>query len=126
MIEFQRTYALDPKVYGRSGLIFGYAVNGRWADADRERALLNREDMGRSPNHRRMIVQLAYGEFNDAMSSLERGVADQEGLLGLMSIPCDPIFDPLKSNPRFDALMKRLNIRACPATGTWPIAPRRA
>jgi hypothetical protein len=71
-----------------------------------------------------MVVDLAYGEYDAAMAALERGVAAREALLGIVSIPCDPLFDPLKANPRFAALMQRLGTRACPATGTWPVVTR--
>ena len=69
-----------------------------------------------------MIVNLAYGDYNAAMTALERGVAEREPLFGVPSIPCDPVFDPLKTNPRFEKLMRRLEVRTCPATTKWPIA----
>ncbi len=71
-----------------------------------------------------MIVDLALGEYDAAMTVLERGVATREALLGILSIPGDPHFDPLKSDLRFAALMQRLGARACPAMGKWPIATR--
>jgi hypothetical protein len=68
---------------------------------------------------------LAFGETDAAMTALERGVAAREPLLGIVSLACDPLFDPLKSNPRFSPLVQRLGARVCPATGTWPIGPVR-
>jgi hypothetical protein len=55
------------------------------------------------------------------MTSLERGVAAREQYLGVISIPCDPLFDPLKSNARFDALMRRIGARACRPNIPWPV-----
>ena len=120
---FETAFRLDSTVWGgRSNLVFGYAVAGRWTDATRQRTLLAREPGGTSPNYRRMILGLAYGDFGGAMTALERGVGAREPLFGTFSIPCDPLFDPLKSNPRFSVVMQRLGARACPATGKWPIA----
>jgi len=103
--------------------VFAYAVAGRWNDALRQRALLERESGGNSPNYFRMITSLAFGEYDAAMRALERGVAAREPLLEIPTISCDPIFDPLKSNPRYIALVQRLGERMCPASGKWPVAP---
>ncbi|MEP7000520.1 MAG: hypothetical protein ABI969_08565, partial [bacterium] len=122
VLEFERGFKLSPTHFGgRSNLVFGYAAAGRWADASRERALIEREAGGNSPNYARMVVNLAFGEADAAMTALERGVAAREALFGIVSIPCDPLFDPLKHNPRFSALMRRLGAHACPVAGVWPI-----
>jgi tetratricopeptide (TPR) repeat protein len=121
----ETAFALDSTLFGRrSNLVFAYAIAGRWNDASRQRALLAREVGVNSPNYYRMMASLAFGEYDAAMGALERGVADREPLFGIGSIPCDPLFDPLKSDRRFGALMQRLGARACPASGKWPIAPR--
>jgi hypothetical protein len=109
---------------GRSNLVIGYAAAGRWKDALRQRALLEHEINANSPNYQPMLAHLALGEYDAAMTSLERGVAAHEPLLGLLSIPCDPLFDPLQSNPRFAAVLKRIGGKACPVTTKWPIPAR--
>jgi hypothetical protein len=125
LIEFQKAYKLSPTFWnGRSNLVFGYAVVGRWTDAARERALLERDPDGNSPHYTRMIADLAFGDYDAAMTALEQGVAAREALFGVASLPCDPLFDPLKSNPRFAALMQRLAMHTCPVTAKWPIAAR--
>jgi eukaryotic-like serine/threonine-protein kinase len=123
--EMETAFATDSTVFGRrSNLVFAYAAAGRWKDAERQRALLERERDVNSPNYYRMIASLAFGEYGAAMTALERGVEAREPLLGLPAISCDPLFDPLKPDPRFAPLMQRLGERICPATGKWPIAPR--
>jgi hypothetical protein len=102
--------------------MFGYAAAGRWKDADAQRDQLERAQNDNSPNYRRMMLGLAYGNYDAAMTALERGVASREALFGIVSIPCDQLFDPLKSNPRFEILMRRLGARMCPAAGKWPVA----
>ena len=122
---FEAAFALDSTLFGRrTNLIFGYAAAGRWADASRQRALLEREGPTNSPDYYRTVVHLTFGEYDAAMNSLERGVAAREPLFGILSIPCDPLFDPLQSSPRFAALVKRLGGRSCSVTTKWPIAVR--
>jgi serine/threonine-protein kinase len=119
---FEAGYGVDSADFGgRSLLVFGYAAAGRWPDAIRQRALMERESGGNSPSYRRMIADLAFSDFASAMTALERGVANREPLFSNISIPCDPILDPLKSDPRFNMLMRRLGTSACPATGAWRI-----
>src|SRR6185312_5840001 len=66
--ELERAFALDSTFFGRrSNLVFAYAVAGRWNDALRQRALLERESGGNSPNYFRMITSLAFGEYDAAM-----------------------------------------------------------
>jgi serine/threonine-protein kinase len=120
--EFEKAFRLDSLSYGgRANLVFGYAVAGRWRDADRERAIIERSPAGNSPNYSRMVVHLAYGQYEAAMSDMERGIAAQEAQFGVPSLACDALFDPLKSRMRFQALMRRLGLRVCPVTGDWPI-----
>jgi hypothetical protein len=112
---------------GRGALVFGNAAAGRWSDAARERARLERDPPGNSLHYRRAIAALAYVETGTAMTELERSVTTLEPMPGVVSLPCDPLFDPLKREPRFELLMQRLGARACPPSLPWPIgAPPRA
>jgi hypothetical protein len=124
LAEFKTAFQSDSTQFnGRANLVFGYALVGRWDDAARERALVMRDSSGGSPGYRRLLADVAFGDYAAAMTELERGVARREQLLGVYSIPCDPVFDPLKSNPRFEPLMRRIGARTCPPTYNWPIAP---
>jgi serine/threonine-protein kinase len=125
LAEFETAFRLNPALFGgRSNLVFGYAVAGRWSDVARQRALLERDPGGNSPHYPLMVANLVYGDYDAAMTALERGVAAKESLFGVLSLPCDPLLNPLKSSPRFTALMQRLGARTCPATVKWPIAAR--
>jgi serine/threonine-protein kinase len=124
LAEFQAAFKSDPKIFGRSNLVFGYAAAGRWQDADRERALVDRDRTSNSPNYQQMIVHLAYGEYDAAMTSLERGVATFEPRFASSSIACDPSYDALKSSQRFASLMLRVGARACPASAKWFVVSR--
>jgi serine/threonine-protein kinase len=114
--------ALDSANFGgRTSLLFAYAAAGRWQDVRRERAAIDRDAGQRERNYTQLVEHLVSGEYQEAMTSLERGVEAREQYLGIISIPCDPLFDPLKRDPRFDALLHRIGAIACPARLKWPI-----
>ncbi|AHG92423.1 protein kinase (plasmid) [Gemmatirosa kalamazoonensis] len=124
-VYLERAYHTAPGMFWRrANLVLADAMRGRRADAARQRALMEHEDLGNSPNFLRAVASIALGDTDKAMTALERSVAAKESLAGLVSLPCDPMFDSLKSDARFDALMRRVGARACPATAKWPI-PRR-
>ncbi|MEO7770930.1 MAG: protein kinase [Gemmatimonadaceae bacterium] len=120
--ELRTAFRIDSTVFGRrSNLVFAHALAGEWAEASRQRLLMERERGVNSPNYYRLIAALAFGENDAAMVALERGVAAKEPLFGIPSIACDPLFDPLKRDKRFEGVMRTLGARACPASGNWPI-----
>ncbi|HET7373418.1 MAG TPA: hypothetical protein VFJ20_08520, partial [Gemmatimonadaceae bacterium] len=88
------------------------------------RVLLERERRGTSLNFELAIADIAFGEYDKAVTAVERSVAAREPLLWITSLACDPIFDPLKSNARFQALLQRLGATACPPRMRWPITRR--
>lgn len=122
LLAFETEYRLDPAsptgVRGR--MVLGYAATGRWRDAERIRADIAREQ-GMTADFDELTSDLAFGDWDGALSALER--AKKGGYLGVnaFSLGCDPLFDPLKASPRFAALISQLGIRACKPRGQWPI-----
>jgi len=121
LVAFETRYRLNPEVPGSRGrMVLGYAATGRWQDAERIRAAISRE-RGPAADNDRLFSDLAFGDWDGAISTLER--AKKGGYLGAMSfsLGCDPLFDPLKASPRFAELTSQLGIRVCKPIGPWPI-----
>ena len=63
-----------------------------------------------------MLRQLAVPFLRDAVrpfrafEALERGFAVNDP--GLNTLPVDPLFDPIRGDARFDALLKRVDVTA--------------
>jgi hypothetical protein len=53
------------------------------------------------------VVYIALGKTETAMDWMEKAFADHSN--GLVFLKVEPELDPLRSNPRFIALQKRLN-----------------
>jgi len=120
---FETGYRINPGLFfGRANLVFGYAAAGRWKDAARQRQIAEREPNVESPNLKRAVIDIAFGQYDAAAASIDRAITDREVLVGVASLACDPIFDPLKSNPRFALSMARIGSRPCPARARWPIS----
>jgi len=121
LVAFETEYRLNPEVPGSRGrMVLGYAATGRWQDAERIRAAISRE-RGPAADNDRLFSDLAFGDWDGAISTLER--AKKGGYLGAMSfsLGCDPLFDPLKASPRFAELTSQLGIRVCKPIRPWPI-----
>jgi tetratricopeptide (TPR) repeat protein len=115
---------LSSRIGGRARLMLAYAGAGRWADADRLRAVIDRPGDPKTSDYDRAISAMLYQDLDKAAAALERSLINGE-LFGVVYSPgCDPQLDPLKNQPRFTALMRRYGMRVCPATTPWPIKPR--
>jgi hypothetical protein len=55
----------------------------------------------------RTVLYLSLGNRDEAIRWLEQGVADHEGL-DIAWIKVDPLLDPLRGDPRFEALVQRV------------------
>jgi hypothetical protein len=79
---------------------------GRQADADRLVAIM-RQSMGDGANYQYAGVYAQEDRKDDAMAALERAAAVLDS--GLAFLQIDVMFDPLRSDSRFQALIRRLN-----------------
>ena len=60
------------------------------------------------------LVELSLGEHDQALRWLEQAYEDRDGLLPCIN--CWVWFDPHRSDPRFQALLKKMNFPSAPRT----------
>jgi TolB-like protein/tRNA A-37 threonylcarbamoyl transferase component Bud32 len=109
LAEFQKLQSLMP---GRpeplAALACAYAATG-----DREKALRILADLNQQSERKyvsRYVMAKAYvslGEKEKALAWLEKGVNDFQGAMDFVKV--DPALDPLRSDPRFQDLLRRMN-----------------
>jgi eukaryotic-like serine/threonine-protein kinase len=106
--EFQKAAAMESPAFAAAWLGYAYGASG-----DRARAMAQIEVMkknslhGYVPPFNLAIVYLGLGDRARALDYLEQAYAsDSQWMVWLKE---DRTFDPLRSEPRFKALMKKLN-----------------
>lgn len=67
-----------------------------------------RENLVYVPYTQRAMCLLAFGETERCLDYLEKAYDAREALVGTLGVM--PVFDPLRDNPRFRALIKRMNL----------------
>jgi len=107
--EFQKAVAVDPdKLRALAGLAHAYALSGR---RDEARKILDQlEEQAKRTyvsSYHLAAVQLALGDRDRAIEWLER--AYQERSFWIRNLKVDPLFDSLRGDPRFQALLRRMN-----------------
>lgn len=101
-------------VNGQGRLGFAYAAAGRPADARRVLKELMAPAPGQSVNPMAVaLVHLGLGARDETLRWLSRAV--DEHATYIASIRVDPMFDPLRGEPRFAELLARLNLAPDPA-----------
>ena len=87
-------------------------VYGEWGrTAEAERALAKYEEYARksAPNQSfRLRVYIGTGQRDQAMALLEKAFSEHSALL--TTIKTDPTYDPLRRDPRFQELMRRVGL----------------
>jgi tetratricopeptide (TPR) repeat protein len=93
------------------GLGYAYA---RSEQQERARGVLKQLEALAERNYvsayERAKVHIGLGQEDRAMECLERAYA--EGAVGLVLVKVDPVFDPLHSDARFQALWQRMGLPA--------------
>jgi len=112
--EFEQTLAISPNnPWTLSELAYAYAVFGRKAEAQKALDQLDELSKGKYvPAGYRAMIYTGLGEKDKAFEWLEQSyeehyiVGDATG-----AIKVEPIFDPLRSDPRFANLLRRMNLQ---------------
>jgi eukaryotic-like serine/threonine-protein kinase len=108
--EFVKARSLSPEsVRNISMLGRAYAVAGRPAEAQRlvEELLSLSRKRYVSPVYN-AIIYIGLGEKDKAFTWLEKAYADRSDWMALMNT--EPLFDPLRSDPRFQELLRRVGL----------------
>ena len=106
---FQKAKAMESPAFVSAWLAYAYGASG-----DRGRALAELEDLkkkslrGLVTPFNLALVSLGRGERDRAVSYLEQAYAADSQWLGWLRN--DPVFAPLRSDPRFVALLRRLKL----------------
>jgi TolB-like protein/Tfp pilus assembly protein PilF len=88
-----------------------YATQGKRAEAEQQIALLR--ELAKTRYVRPYYIASVYAALGDkdkAFAELERSFAERDCYLGRLTV--DPFMDPLRDDPRFKNLLKRMNLPA--------------
>jgi tetratricopeptide (TPR) repeat protein len=107
-----------------SALLFAYAAAGRWADAERLRAELRRPGGDPSGGAVAAFAELVFGDREPLVRLLATPTGQRRWLSAHGALGCNPLLDPLWSDARYRAAMRRLTVEACPLARPWPLPPR--
>jgi TolB-like protein/DNA-binding winged helix-turn-helix (wHTH) protein/Tfp pilus assembly protein PilF len=114
MREFEKGVAISPgDTVALTGLGYGYAVTGKGAEAQKVLDKLNglSKQQYVSPVWRAKIYA-GLEEKDKAFEWLEKAYEDRS-IVSVGYIKTNPIFDPLRSDPRFVDLLCRTNLQPC-------------
>jgi serine/threonine-protein kinase len=110
--EFEKALVVAPGfAYPLSGLGYAYAVAGRRADA--RRVLGQVTELSKQKYvfpASKAIIYTGLGEKDKAFEWLEKGY-EERSLGGGETIKVDPVWDSLRSDPRFKDLLRRMNLQ---------------
>jgi tetratricopeptide (TPR) repeat protein len=105
--KLQKAKAMESPAFVSAWLAYAYGASG-----DRVRAMTEAEDLkkkslrGVVTAFNQALVALGLGDRARALDSLEQAYAEDSQWLGWLNL--DKAFDPLRSEPRFAALLKKL------------------
>src|SRR5712692_4741255 len=109
--EFEKELAISPhSAYALAGLGYANAVTGRRAEAQKLLDQLNQlSKQEYVPAVFRAQIYAGLGEKDQAFEWLEKSYEDRS-IANLAEIKVDPQFDPLRSDPRFQDLLRRMKL----------------
>jgi tetratricopeptide (TPR) repeat protein len=108
---FERTLQLSRQQEALPALAHAYALAGRTQEARVILEEMKNDRTGRyvaSPMIAR--IYLGLGEFETALDWLEKGLEERSFWMVFLKI--DPIYDPIRSHPRFGELLKLIGLGA--------------
>lgn len=105
--EWRGLYGEGP--WYRAGLAYVYGRAGRLEESRRELEKLQNLSRGLQPNAAALLwAHLGVGDKEEALADLEKAYADHNNILTTLKV--EPAFDPLRSDPRFEDLLRRVHL----------------
>jgi tetratricopeptide (TPR) repeat protein len=115
----ERSYARDPRAAGaRSGLVAAYAAAGRWADAERLRQEIERPGNSVVTPGDKLTARMVFRDLPGAFAVFEQMTRTRSTQT---AFGCDPLYAPLRKDPRFATILNRVGAKVCATTTPWPI-----
>ena len=110
--EFEEILVISPSsAVALSEVGYGHALAGRRAEA--QRVLEQLDELSKSKYVPTVSIARIYtglGDKDMAFTWLEKSYIDRS-IGGLTCVKLDPTFDPLRSDPRFADLLRRMNLQ---------------
>jgi serine/threonine protein kinase/tetratricopeptide (TPR) repeat protein len=111
--EFEKALAISPgDAMALSGLGYAYGVAGRRGEA--QKVLDKLSELSKQkyvPAWSRAVIYTGVGEKDKAFEWLEKAYDERSTTTGLCAMKVSPLFDSLRSDPRFADLLRRMNLQ---------------
>jgi TolB-like protein/Flp pilus assembly protein TadD len=121
----ERSEALYPEGrIQRPTLVYAYAAAGRRADAERLRAELH---MRTNPvdSADAAFADLVLGDPEPLLQMLERREGRRLWLRANLGFGCNPMLDPLRDEPRYQAAVREMGTQPCTLPQAWTLGIKR-
>ena len=106
--ELEKAVAISPSNLSLAFLGYGYAAAGRRLEAQKVLAQLNETSKEKYvPALYRALIYAGLVEKDKAFEWLEKAYEEHY----IIAIKVNPVFDPLRSDPRFTDLLRRMNLQ---------------
>ena len=117
MLTTSRRFNVAGYELGRPHRVAALHALGREAEARSLYDALRRDHAaGREADFALSVAAAGIGDRETALAALERAFAARSPLITEFSVPCDPIYDGIRDDPRFRAMIERAGMRRCTAT----------
>ena len=92
-----------------SGLGYAYAMSGNKAETQSVLLRLKHHSGAKNVPYRRAAIYLALGDKDRAIKLIEQDYRQRSNWLNRLNV--DPVMDPLRDDPRFQDLMRKMNFQ---------------